>query len=230
LEDPSIGYYQSARMTALASLAFEYGCNWILPVDDDEILCSSGGSLNLPSFILSHFAADPRPAYIEIPRCEYVPSERDNPAEKNPFLRLRHRESKTSRRNQTVLIRWQKGLSIAQGNHRVSGGASILLSTGNPLYVAHFPYLDVEHIKEKIIQGALAYDAAADLYPTMGMHWKLFYKRYKEHGDKAFVDLLNEFKASKTPLVEMPLHEAMFKPSRNPIAGAAPNEPQLCST
>jgi glycosyltransferase involved in cell wall biosynthesis len=213
LEDPTIGYYQSIRMTALAALAFDYGCNWILPIDDDELLCSSQGPLNLPSFLLDSIDPETDPATIYIPRCEYVACDSDDQSEKNPFLRLRHRETSPSKPNQTVLVRWKKGLSLAQGNHRVTGNTNRLLSVGNPLYIAHFPYLDVQHIKEKIIQGGIAYEAATNLYPTMGMHWKLFYNRYQRYGDEVFVDVLNEFNASKKALVELPLHAVMFKPN-----------------
>jgi glycosyltransferase involved in cell wall biosynthesis len=210
LEDPTVGYYQSARMNALVSLAFDYGCNWILPVDDDEILCSSEGAFNLPQFISSRIASDTDAGTINIPCCEYVPSDDDQSTEKNPFLRVRNRESGFSKPNQTVLVRWKKGLVLAQGNHRVSGAARQLLPDNNPLYIAHFPYLDLEHVRHKILQGALAYEAAPDLLPTMGMHWKLFYSRFKRDGDAALTELLDEFKSSKSKLITQPLPANMF--------------------
>jgi hypothetical protein len=148
---------------------------------------------------------------MSIARYEYVPSESDDASVSNPFLRLTKREAVLSKPNQTCLIKWGKGLSIAQGNHRVYGNAKVISAENNPLYIAHFPLFDLEHMKNKAIQGGRAYEAATNLYPTQGLHWKYFYDQYKRNGEAALQRIFQEWKDSKGELVDDPLDANAFK-------------------
>ena len=43
LDDPERGYYQSAKMSALASMAGEMGADWVVPFDADEVFYNRFG-------------------------------------------------------------------------------------------------------------------------------------------------------------------------------------------
>src|SRR6187402_3066421 len=45
IDDEEIGYYQSRKMTDLARMAHDYGAEWIIPFDDDEIFVAHNGTI-----------------------------------------------------------------------------------------------------------------------------------------------------------------------------------------
>lgn len=67
--DDEVGYWQSSKMTRLAQRAADWGADWIIPFDADEVWCSSNGAplattlrnLNADiadAALVNHFATD----------------------------------------------------------------------------------------------------------------------------------------------------------------------------
>src|SRR3954469_1000641 len=84
--DDALGNLQQARSNQLVRrAATALQADWILPLDADEILSGPGR----PEF--EKHLAELRPVQrASLPLINYYPTEKDDPAEANPVLRLRH--------------------------------------------------------------------------------------------------------------------------------------------
>jgi hypothetical protein len=99
-DDPERGYYQSAKMSRLADQAAAEGATWIVPFDADEIWVSHRDRV---AAVLREASADVAQAVLFNHFCTRV----DDPAESNPFLRLR----------------WPSGIRKVPGSIRATMGS-----------------------------------------------------------------------------------------------------------
>lgn len=171
VEDKEVGYYQSNKMTDLARQAHEFGADWIVPFDSDELWLAGDTIANflntLPEKInvvhadlYNHFGSgiDPQGAI--------------------PFQNIAWRQSEKGALPK-VAFKWQDDAVIGQGNHSVEMKG--IKSVGG-LEIRHFPYRSWEHFKRKAINGYAAYKAT-DLPESMGGHWRSYGQLIEAHGD-----------------------------------------------
>jgi hypothetical protein len=190
LDDPEPGYYQSRKMSALASRAHAAGAEWIVPFDADE--CWSAGDVTIAELLRSL----PPEAMI----CEAIVL--DHVAVPGAILSpFRRREALPLRK---VACRAAEGLTIHQGNHGASfPGVEHPLTVTGHLQVRHFPYRGPDQFISKVRNGAAAY-AATDLPEDVGRHWReygrlsddelrevfhdWFYSSYPDHDPNLVLD------------------------------------------
>ncbi|MCL2931991.1 MAG: glycosyltransferase family 2 protein [Trichodesmium sp. MAG_R03] len=190
IEDPEVGYYQSRKMTAAAEFAHKmWGAEWILPFDADEILCSFRGLLHtvLESIPREHIC-------IKLPYKVHLLRSFYDDLEPNPFKRITHRQKGDIDKGAKVIIRWQSGMVIGQGNHNVTIDGNFLPITNNKnlgLIFRHYPFRSKEHIRQKVINGGKAYEAAKDLPKNQGGAWKQWDSEYKIKGEKKIEEMYN---------------------------------------
>lgn len=176
LDDPEPGYFQSRKMTALAERARgEYGAEWIIPFDADEIWRAADGLRNTLGQL------DPAVLVCEAPLFDHVATGED-PDETDPVLRLGWRRIEQAPLRK-VAVRARHGLVIHQGNHSASfEGVNHPPTVTNALEVRHFPYRSAEQMVRKARNGAAAY-AATDLPESVGGHWRGYGRILAEQGE-----------------------------------------------
>lgn len=165
--DPEVGYYQSAKTTALAREALERGFRWVLPCDADEYWYAPDGR-PIRDW-LDGLAPD-----VQIVRAamfNHIPTVLD-PTTGTPFQRIgwRKREPQELKFGK-VCCRTRPDLRIDMGNHSAQTGGTALEIPG--LAVRHYSWRSPEQYVRKIRNGARAY-AATDMPPGTGLHWRMF--------------------------------------------------------
>lgn len=202
LDDHEPGYYQSEKMTGLASIAAEMGADWVVPFDADEWWYSRFH--DSVADCLRSLAPQWWAAAADL--FDHVSTGQDHVLDLNPFTRMgwRRREPLPLPK---VAARTMRGLVIEQGNHsvRIPGGAP---TARGDLCVRHFPYRSAEHFVRKARNGAAAY-AASDLPEEMGAHWRGYGAILEADGEEACAGIFREWfyvedPKSKTDLIYDP--------------------------
>ena len=181
IDDPDPAYYQSKKMTALASYAGEmYGATWIVPFDADEIWisCDGGtvaeqlrraGGRVAPAWLFDHVATD-----ADLP---------DVPPQQAMGHRMRQRTPLHK-----VACRLVAGMVIEMGNHQVTyPDTSAPAVRFDLLEVRHFPIRSVKQYIRKARQGAAAL-ALTDLGESTGQHWR----DWNRFSDEQLADVFGE--------------------------------------
>ncbi len=176
VEDDEPGYYQSAKMTALAATAAkEHGAKWIVPFDADELWYTRGDRLGIVLGALGSYVAG-----VQALLYNHFPSSIDPPGV-NPFETIQWRQ-RVAGALPKVAFRWTPDIVILQGNHAIAG-ASGMISRGS-VELRHFPYRTFDQFCHKAQMGAAAY-AATDLPASEGAHWREYGAILERHGVSA---------------------------------------------
>lgn len=189
--DPSVAYYQSEKMTNLAKTArLEYGADWVVPFDADEIWYSPFGKI---SDLLSELS--PQWLAASAKMYNHYATAKD-PEFSNPIKRLgwRHRESGALPK---VACRWREDMIIHQGNHSAfyEGGTTVF---DNYLVIRHYPYRSPEQFLRKIENGSKAYRATT-LEEDVGAHWRSYGQLLEKKGPDAVLDVYRTWFYSAEP-------------------------------
>lgn len=185
--DEEVGYYQSAKMTALAQEARERGHGWFVPVDADEIWYSGDGrriadfldgisrdAVVVKAAILNHVATDADPA--------------DDP---NPVRRLGWRQREPlAYQWWKVACRCRPDLEIDMGNHGARTHGPGREERG--LEIRHFPYRSADQFVRKAVNGLAAYRAAPELFGHYGNHWVSYGEHIERAGEQGGRDWFHE--------------------------------------
>lgn len=162
VEDPDPGYRQAEKMTRLAHMAGEMGADWVIPFDADELWYSPHGRL---ADVLET-AVDPV-QWVE--GFYHVPHPDDDASEADPVRRMTHRRRGRDCPQSKVCFRYRPGAQVAQGNHDVN----ISGPRGSGLIAfREFQYRSFDHMRRKVRNGKAAYDAAPEVHPLCGIHWR----------------------------------------------------------
>lgn len=196
--DTQVGYYQSAKMTALVQQAAGYAADWVLPFDADELWHNARAPLTLKETLLDgQMGADCYQAALY----NYFPMV-DDPEEPNPFLRITHRDPEPGQLRK-VIVRARPDVVVMQGNHAAQGN-SAFAEYPTPIEVAHFPWRSPQQFERKVRNGSSAY-LATDLPAEMGAHWRSYGTILRTGGSEALRDVFDtwfcspELKTIHTP-------------------------------
>lgn len=199
-DDPEVGYYQSKKMTALARRAHEeYGAEWIIPFDADELWCHSDMPLAdflrkadgdvVGGLMYNHYATG---IDDDIP---------------NPFEAMQWRRPEAGALPK-VAVRWNDKLTIHQGNHSadVTGGGP-WLAPAEFCEIRHFPYRSAAQFIQKGKNGAEAYERATELRKDMGAHWRQYGEILRRHGEAALLEVFYEWYHFEAPVEAGMIHD-----------------------
>lgn len=164
-DDPELGYYQSRKMTALASVAYRAGHSWVVPCDADEIWYATGSTLREH---LGGIAGDV--AIVSAELYDHIPTSEDDPTILDPVARIGWRKRYKGALPK-VACRLRPDLVIDAGNHSASYRGPGLRVPG--LTLRHFTWRSPEQYVRKILNGKEAY-AATDLPEGLGIHWRMW--------------------------------------------------------
>lgn len=177
-DDREPGYYQSAKMTALAAEAAGLGASWVVPFDADEVWGSQWGRV---ADVLA--GLPPTEAVAPAVIFDHVTTDRDDQAIADPTVRIRRRRQQALPLPK-VAARPRVPVIIEQGNH---GARYLIEPTPHPvLWVRHFPYRSGEQFVSKVRNGAAAY-AATDLPDDQGAHWRQYGAILRDSGPEVLV-------------------------------------------
>lgn len=168
--DEQVGYYQAQKMTRLADRAYMLGAEWILPFDADEVWQHDA---RVP---IATLVAGVKTGWIEVPLTNHYVTGVDPGG--HPFDSMGYRWGE-AQPIPKVLVRWEDGCQLHQGNHGVTYPFPQVPSSIEGLEIRHFPYRSEEQFVSKAINGSAAY-AATDLEWGIGQHWR----EYGAHFDK----------------------------------------------
>jgi glycosyltransferase involved in cell wall biosynthesis len=180
VDDPELGYWQSARMSRLAAQAADAGAEWIVPFDADELWVSPAGRVR---DVLPHFGTPVVLASLTNHFCTAI-----DPDDEDPFRRIGWRQPQAAPLPK-VAFRWEPGATIHQGNH----GVTLPVARGSRpgLEIRHFPYRSAEQFIHKARNGAAAY-RATDLPPTEGAHWRAYGDILDRLGEQGLAEVFNQ--------------------------------------
>jgi len=144
-EDKRIAYKQPERFTMMSNEAFNDGCNWILPVDADEIVVLRKHK-NIQDY-LSEFNKHEY-GYINCRWIDYHPGP-DVKEIKNYFTDWQYREI-NPRKASKIIVKWNPIMCYGDGHHLLTKGRNKICES-IVTYYAHFPNRSLEQIKDKIL-------------------------------------------------------------------------------
>lgn len=189
--DNNVDYWQYVRINKLANLAYNEGCNWILPVDADELLFHNEKFTN---FSVYDFLNDVSEGdYIEFQWWYYRPTDNDDINEKNPFLRINHRDKIQQCAFKKIFVKWNPSMIVSQGNHCLHNQESYrkIENLSYKISFAHFWRRSLEQERKKMINLGEGYRNLVNVFDTG--HFAL-YERYLKEGDEYLKGILNHYK------------------------------------
>lgn len=191
VDDPEVGYYQSRKMSALASQAREAGADWVVPFDADEVWYSHRGTI---SELLT--SLPPEADFAEAVLFDHVPTALDSDADPIRSTPWRRTAATPLRK---VACRAREGLVIHQGNHSAEfpTDRAPLTVTGQ-LEVRHFPYRSAAQMIRKAKNGGAAYEAT-DLPEDAGKHWRDYKRLIEGSGEGALAGVFRDYFWSPDP-------------------------------
>ncbi len=203
--DKTIDYWQYTRINKLANLAYKNGCDWIMPVDADELLFNNETftNFNIYDFLNNNVNGD----YIKFHWWYYRPTNNDNENENNIFLKINHRDAKQQSSQTKIIVKWKEGMEICQGNHNLHSENNYkqIDELSYKISYAHFWKRSKEQIKNKIINLGEGYRNLRHLNTG---HFEI-YEMYLNAGEHYLDTVLNEYK-NELPVEKFPFPKEIF--------------------
>ncbi len=186
LSDDSISPYQKDRVGEAIRFAIDkYHPDFILPVDDDEIVAPNDDSV-LAEEIKGHIEELDRNNLYYMNWRNYIPTDEDDMTQVCVALREKFCLDDEPEMTKKVLIPAEialdKGFQIGWGSHFANAGNisdHVLL---RDIRLAHYPIRNSLQIASKVITGWVNYLAMPNRDEDLSVHWKVMYKAIKEYG------------------------------------------------
>lgn len=154
-KDPS--YKQRERLTMMANAAYNHGCDWIIPIDTDEIIKLTGYS-QLITLLKEYDSHE----YVTL-KCtwtDYMATSMDysiTPKEKNYFILVKYKEDHP-RPQSKIIVKWKQGMKFGFGHHCLDTiKDNIIEIPSNILDFAHFADRNKKQFIQKRKQIGLAF-------------------------------------------------------------------------
>lgn len=171
-ERDDLFHAQGEALTEALSLCKDV--DWIIPLDADELLSSSEGSVRSQLEIL-----DTNTVY-RLPWRTYVPTAQDN-AEGDVTHRVTHRRAQEPFPFYKVLIPKSKASSstLPMGSHQLFDSEGVVIETvvHPALFLAHFPIRSETQLRKKILQGWEFHSRNPHKKPGQNFHWETLLDR-----------------------------------------------------
>lgn len=151
-------YYQSAKMSYLASRVWAAGADWVVPVDADEHWFAPGCTL------ADHFRRSPS-SVAWAAMHEAYPVSADAAWDPCGPVQVEQEPGPLPK----VAFKAQLWTWIGDGNHSLRG---VPPSRQADLKLLHYQYRSLTQFSGKVLQGVEALDRAVGQNPQMGQHWR----------------------------------------------------------
>lgn len=184
LSDKELRYLQTSKTTKLAFYAQQkYPSDFIIPIDDDEIIIPTDSNWNLTD-VREMIDSLPRNAIYCAQWRIFFPTEHDDLEELNIAKRQKYCYTDNVCRTPKVIIPTQMlkipDFEITQGNHRVLSSNEIQRFLTPDLKFAHFPIRSEEQIRSKALIGWTNYLTIPQRDQSFGTHWEKIYRQVRD--------------------------------------------------
>lgn len=182
--DDALGNLQQFRSNHLTRLAVEeFGADWVLPLDADEIVVAPGRAQL--EVMLGPPSVD---APVTWPMANYNPTRGDPANEANPVLRLAHRTSLTGASRKVVLpapLVRDRTVSAGKGSHALYRGASPLSDRAAPagFQLAHFALRTLGQQVLRVVTAELQKLGRGRAHAGLDVHYRLGFQLLADHPD-----------------------------------------------
>jgi hypothetical protein len=196
--DKDVGYWQYLRINKLANIAYNDGCEYILPVDADEFLFKEkdGKDFNL------NFTAESIIENLDTNiDCYFFHwwyfRKKDSSPVTRPVFDILDRDLYPSLSYTKILVKWKPGMEISQGNHTLHYIEKYKTDKLNNVYFAHYNLRGYEHCQRKVINLGKAYKKIEETmkHPSIDT-----YNRYLKEGESVIWEIVNQEKLVTTEL------------------------------
>jgi hypothetical protein len=201
INDAITGYYQSRKIIAAARFAEIYMAIdstpplWNFCIDADEFITFTGNNISSDAASFNQALSDPQNnlCIMHWIHCSSGPIYKSIPLDADPFQYFNKLTSQLSPAVPKIAYRPGHGLEPMEGYHFVPHYdhdlSRIIHASDFGVYLMHFSLRTVDHVRRKVINGGLAYEAAKNM-DIHGGHWRHRYELYKKHGDVIFPQIL----------------------------------------
>ncbi len=186
IQDDSISPYQGDRVTETARYAVEkLGADIILPLDDDEILCSNSEGIGYKD-VRKHLEELDQESLYYVYWRNYIPTDEDDMTQICVAIREHFCLDDEPEMTKKVIV--PAGLfrdpsfRIETGSHFTSGGKIKKQIVLTDLRLAHYPIRSSVQIASKVIVGWHNYLGMPNRDKEMSSHWRVMYQAIKEYG------------------------------------------------
>lgn len=171
---------QEARSNHLARLGFsEFGADWVLPLDADEILVAASRVA-----LEAAFAAAPAEMPVSVLLRNYSPCTEDDTTERNPVRRLRYRKSGAGTTMKVFVPRsigLRGDIAAGKGNHALYRGDEKLTAHALPdVSLAHFALRSAEQQVLRVATAELQKLSRGRAHEGLDMHYRLGFQLLAE--------------------------------------------------
>ena len=183
LPDDEHRHLQKEKMQKLLLYVKEkYRPDYIVPLDDDEILISNSVSIRHEDIHAAIESLDRHTLYYIFWR-NYIPTDEDDPAESCVPARLRFCFDDEPEMTKKILIPSELiagDFRIGDGNHYADGGAVQNRVLLKDLRIAHYPVRSPEQIASKAVVGWMNILAIPSRKEGLAYHWERMYRSVRE--------------------------------------------------
>ena len=185
LPDTEQGHLQKEKMRRLISYVMDkYAPDFIIALDDDEILCTNREDL-APKEIRDAIGTLDRDSLYYISWRNYLPTDGDDPQEICPPARLRFCFDDEPEMTKKVLIPAKlitEDFTIADGNHYADGSAIKQRVHLTDLRIAHYPVRSPQQIASKAFVGWMNTLLMPERAEGLAYHWERMYGVIRDGG------------------------------------------------
>lgn len=191
---------QQGRSNHLTRLAFaEYGADWVLPLDADEIIVAANRA-SLEAVL----ASGPSDQPLLLGMHNFSPTTDDDPSVVNPIERLRHRQSRSDGTCKVVIPRalgMQETVSAGKGSHTLHQSEQPLEGRRTPeVWLAHFALRTPLQQMLRVVTAELQRLSRGPAHAGVDTHYRLGFQ------------LLCEDPAAFLAIVERPSESLVLDP------------------
>ena len=186
LSDDNTLPYQQARVSEGIRYALDhYAPDYILPVDDDEIICSGSDDISAESLKGHIESLDQNDLYYMNWR-NYIPTDEDDTAVVSVAARQKYCLDDEPEMTKKILIPTtiakDDSFKIGWGGHFAECNRIKHHVELKEVRLAHYPIRSSVQIASKAIVGWMNILAMPDREKSLDIHWQVMYKAIKEYG------------------------------------------------
>lgn len=204
--DTDIAYRQPERFGMMSNAAYNNGCDWIIPVDSDEIMVLTRH--NTIQEYLNCFEPT-KPGYIQLRWIDYQPGDFSGDIT-NYFTDWEYRDP-IQRQTGKIIVKWDKGMAWGDGHHLLTKGRH-RIEVSTIAYYAHFPNRSYKQLKKKV------YTIGKAFIETFGedserTQVQTYHKLQEDptHFDRIWEKICRNRDKNKADLVYDPINKDFFK-------------------
>lgn len=153
IQDQTVAFDQSKKMTNLANMAFDLGATHVVPFDADELWYSYDPNMNLCDLVRAANADA-----VGVPLWDHKRTRMDYPIT-NPIVSMPYRMIEPSEnRFSKVIVRWKPGYTLRPGNHSVGyPNGETISGPATMIGIRHFPFRSPRQFLKRIKDSMLGY-------------------------------------------------------------------------